>query len=756
VYAHAHHRLTKAIKSEAFESLSKQKGIVHRCHSLFHFKLPYDPLSNVSGCGFHTGSKTLNRVNLKAALALALSLCATQPLCAQETPSTPSGARRFTLADFNQYSPVSALDMVERIAGFSIASGDDKRGFGDNAGNVLIDGDRPSSKSEGIYALLSRIPASEVDYIELIESAGGDGEARGKAQIVNVVRKKSSKISGTFNAGTTIGEREGLNFFGDASASVQRGATKFELNIGRYDEDVFGRGGEDFYDGRRVLQERRTYFGNGGYGEYTLGGAIKSKIGSAKINLNAKAKWNAGFDDRNGAITSPLGVATGLEVLTSKAPESDFGYEVGGDIEFPLTPKLTTKMIGLYRTGDDTSRNRVDTSFVSRPATSFAVFNINRPTEAIYRIQNDWAAFKSHSVQFGVEFAFNQLDAKFSGSSTSGGVLTPFTPSNVLVREVRIEPFLSDVWSISPSWKLEGGVVFEASRLALKGDSTGRRSFKFAKPRLIGTWTLDKATSFEFRAEREISQLDFNEFATSVDLAAGGQVDAGNADLVPEKTTSVSALVRHKFFDRGSIQFKAEYQFVSDTQDLVPVTVRDAQGNIVSRFDGTGNIGSSRRWNGELEITLPFDWFTKPLGITGMELKYVGHYHGSRAVDPVTGLNRSRSGAPLWHQNWDFRHDVGKTGFAWGVSANARAINRQYFINQFRTTYETPDISIFAEYKKFKFGTLRFEAQDATRSTFLRNRFFYQDTRASGILTSSISRERRLDRRFQISLSGKF
>jgi hypothetical protein len=698
----------------------------------------------------------LNRINLKAALALSLLVCAAQPVIAQDLPPTASGARRFTLADFSQYGPVSALDMVQRIPGFSIAGSDDKRGFGDNAGNVLIDGDRPSTKSENIFALLSRIPANQVDYIELTESAGGDGEARGKAQIVNVVRKKSDKISGTFSTGTTIGERAGLNFFGDASASVQRGATKFELNVGRYAEDEYGRGGEDFYDGRRVLQERRYYRGHGGYSEYTLGGAIKSKIGSAKINVNAKAKWNDGFDDRNGAITSPLGVATGLELLTSKQPDSDFNYEIGGDIEFPLTPKLTTKMIGLFRTGDDTSRNRVDTGFTSKPSTSFAVFNINRPTEAIYRVQNDWTALKNHGIQFGVEFAFNQLDAKFNGSSTVGGVLTPFTPSNVLVRELRVEPFVSDVWSISPKWKLEGGVVFEASRLTLKGDSAGRRSFKFAKPRLIGTWTLDKSTTFEFRAEREVSQLDFYEFATSVDLAAGGQVDAGNADLVPEKITSVSALVRRKFFDRGSIQFKAEYQFVSDTQDLVPVTVRDAQGNIVSRFDGTGNIGNSRRWNGELEITLPFDWLTKPLGITGMELKYVGHYHGSSAVDPVTGLRRSRSGSPLWHQNWDFRHDVGKTGFAWGVSANARAINRQYFINQFRTTYETPNISIFAEYKKFKFGTLRVEAQDATRSTFLRNRFFYQDTRASGILTSSISRERRLDRRFQISLSGKF
>jgi hypothetical protein len=39
----------------------------------------------------------------------------------------------------------------------------------------------------------------------------------------------------------------------------------------------------------------------------------------------------------------------------------------------------------------------------------------------------------------------------------------------------------------------------------------------------------------ELRAERQVAQLNFNEFATSVDVTVGNQVDAGNADLVPEK-----------------------------------------------------------------------------------------------------------------------------------------------------------------------------------------------------------------------------
>jgi hypothetical protein len=194
---------------------------------------------------------------------------------AQEQVNSPDvakpGTRRLTLADFSQFSPVSALDMVERIPGFSIQGGDGRRGFGDNAGNVLIDGDRPSTKTDDIFTLLSRIPASQVDFVELTESGGGDGEARGKSQIVNVVRKKGSKASGTYEASMTVGEHHGLVPTGKGSISLRRGATTFEVNAGYFKEDIRGRGPEVFRDGRRNLIETRLYNGHGSYEQVDLG-----------------------------------------------------------------------------------------------------------------------------------------------------------------------------------------------------------------------------------------------------------------------------------------------------------------------------------------------------------------------------------------------------------------------------------------------------------------------------------------------------
>ena len=666
------------------------------------------------------------------------------------------GKRQFHADFFASFGPVTALDMVQRIPGFSIERGDGRRGFGENAGNVLIDGDRPSTKSDDIFTLLGRIPASEVDYIELSEQAGADGETQGKGQVINVVRKLSAKISGTFDANLLVGTKYGVTGFGSGSATLRRGPTSYELNFSSFSERVRGFGPEDFSNGAGKLIERRRYIGRGGYDEFSIGGAIKTKRGDVKINTNAKFTLNNGIDRRFGHYTNASGVFIGSERLFTDSPLTDTAIEVGGDIELPLAAKLTTKLIALYRTSTESADGTIETQRIGQPVSRFETRSRNTPFEAVFRAQNDWTGISDHAVQFGAEVAYNRLDAKFAAASSAGGAVTVFPASNVLVQETRLEPFISDVWSVSPAWKIEAGAIMEFSTLKLSGDSNARRSFQFVKPRVAATWTIDKTTTMEFRAERQVAQLDFGDFATSVDLGLGNQVDAGNADLVPEQSTSLSALIRHKFLERGSIQLRGEYQFVSDTQDLLLITTRDAGGNITGRFDGAGNIGNSKRWNGELEITLPFDWLTKPLGVTGIELKYVGHYHDSRVTDPVTGLERRMSYRPLWHQNWNLRHDIAGTGIVWGASVGAQAANNAYFFNQFRRQQEGSNVSAFVEYNKFKLGTLRLQVVGLTGSKFNRERFIYADTRASGVLTQIISRERTLDPRVQLTLSGKF
>ena len=77
--------------------------------------------------------------------------------------------------------------MVRQVPGFSLDGGEDRRGFSGAVGNLLIDGVRPSSKSQGVEGMLQRIPASQVVRLEVLRGAAVAGDASGQAILLNVV-----------------------------------------------------------------------------------------------------------------------------------------------------------------------------------------------------------------------------------------------------------------------------------------------------------------------------------------------------------------------------------------------------------------------------------------------------------------------------------------------------------------------------------------------------------------------------------------
>src|SRR5438128_4548242 len=141
----------------------------------------------VRGVGF-TG------VGLVALLA-GTSVAAQTPGSGEIPQAAPTQGGRTTVYDpafFAQYAPRTALDIVQRIPGFTLdlgsnQNGTDVRGFAGTAGNVVVNGQRPSTKSEPLDAFLSRIPASRVRRVEV-----GPGDLYGadyssKTQVVNLI-----------------------------------------------------------------------------------------------------------------------------------------------------------------------------------------------------------------------------------------------------------------------------------------------------------------------------------------------------------------------------------------------------------------------------------------------------------------------------------------------------------------------------------------------------------------------------------------
>src|SRR6476661_10604456 len=143
--------------------------------------------------------------------AMAVAPAQAQPASPGEVPQrTPTQGSRTTAYDaafFAQYAPRTAFDIVQRIPGFSLdlgnssaASGVDVRGFAGTAGNVVINGARPSSKAETLDTTLSRIPAQRVVRVELGPGDLFGSDYAGKSQVLNVVLSQEAGIDGNVAA----------------------------------------------------------------------------------------------------------------------------------------------------------------------------------------------------------------------------------------------------------------------------------------------------------------------------------------------------------------------------------------------------------------------------------------------------------------------------------------------------------------------------------------------------------------------------
>jgi len=109
-------------------------------------------------------------------------------------PPAASGVVSYPAAFYAPGQPSSARDMIERTPGFVLDKGQGVRGFG-GGGNVLIDGERPTSKSTPLDSILQRIAADSVERIDVIRGGAPGLEMQGQGVIANVIRKTGASTS---------------------------------------------------------------------------------------------------------------------------------------------------------------------------------------------------------------------------------------------------------------------------------------------------------------------------------------------------------------------------------------------------------------------------------------------------------------------------------------------------------------------------------------------------------------------------------
>lgn len=663
--------------------------------------------------------------------------------------ATPSGSSvtSYPPSFFAGVRPNTALDMVNALPGFSLDTGAGVRGFGGAAGNVLIDGDRPATKNDALDEILKRIPAGEVLRIDLIRGGAPGVDMQGKTVIANVIRRADGHLHLT----TVLVGTESYNGHGDWGMRLEGtkrfGPAAFEgsVLITTNADDGTGDGPHTVRTPANLVTEQDLihYFGDAGTDKATA--AVETPLLGGRLRVEGSYIHNPYFS-RDDDL-SPLAADRQTEIYTQ---DQDTG-EAGVRYVRSLLPGVSLEVYGLQQL----SRYAEDDD-LAQPGgvTTFALGK--RQGESILRSIATLTPDPALTVHAGVEGDYNWQTSHTLETSGSQVLVVP--AANVRVTETRGEAFADATWRALPSLTLEGGVRVEASRIASTGDVISSERFLFPKPRFVATWSPDGDNQLQLRAEREVGQLDFADFAAQGTLGQGEH--AGNPNLTPQQDWVVEGAFDHHFWKAADASVTLRHYWLQDViddagicapQDLIPGT---GQCNPADEFAAPANIGAGTKDELAVALTLPTDRLWLKNGL----LVVRATWRRSRVIDPATHQPREISnlhpvdseihftqGLPQWKSTWAF--DIFP---AWRQT--------QYLFDEVDTQRLGLWVDVYYEYKPRPDLSIKLEADNLASHGMEQIRAFYDPFRdvGGGLLSSIDTRSPRYGPELTLRLRKTF
>ena len=689
-----------------------------------------------------------------ALLALAPGIAQAQTTTAgeQPLPAPATQASRTTLyeaAFFAQYAPRTALDIVRRVPGFALDLGNtDVRGFGQAAGNVVINGARPSSKSETLETTLSRIPAQRVVRVEV-----GPGDLYGadyssKSQVLNVILSAAGGIDGNATVSSRRLYTGKVVPDGSVSALIRRGASSINLAAGFSNVLNHEEGTDTLTDPEtgELIELRRKFNSYHDFNPYVSASWAIERASDNAIRLNAR--WSPGQFDlfQSNHVTVPGEPERDDDLI------QDFDnpvIEVGGDVTRPLAGGAI-KLVGLAtrRKRDWLERYRFRAVGGEPVLGGFQQLQEARRNETILRL--NWSKNGGPvSFEVGVEGALNTLDHHVAFSEIlPGGELDPIDLplDNANVREKRAEGYVRVGRQMSSAIRLDGGINYEFSDLSVRGDTRADRTLRFWKPSLTFDWKGNSGWHGQLSLRRTVAQLDFYDFISTAELSAD-RVNAGNADLEPQRAWEFRGTIEKPILSDGLVKLDIGYDLISKLQDRI--LIFDEAGKA---FDAPGNLGTGKRRFARLTIDAPLTRF----GIAGARLKFTGQWQRTRVEDPISGELRNFSNFfPDWEWSADYRHDIG--AFSYGFNINHRDRFTFFRTDEFDSNWNRgPYATAFVEYRPDPRTAITFDIDNVLSTHAARERLLFDPNRLAPTSIVNEFRDRNRHRNFGLTIKRSF
>ena len=587
------------------------------------------------------------------------------------------GVQAYRSEFFTEVRPGTAFDMIQWLPGFTFEDVRDLRGLAGAAGNVLIDGQPPTSKNDTLATVLRRIPAAQVERVDVIVGGAPGIDMRGRSVIANVVLKKTGAPHGSITASTQIYKGGRLAPEIQATTSRKSGDRSFEASATLARRRLQGTGPGTGTLVRRdpsgaILFEADSriagvaLFGSGS-------GAYEFPWAGGKLRINASAIYqDVDADERAQDRGAP---ALYSIVVGDRFRQGELGLRYQRDFGRTSLETQALQRLNGHRQEGDTLRPPVQTRLEESDALSESVLR----STLRFRRDDRWL------FEASAEGAYNRLDTE--STFFNGGVLTPLPAEDVLVSERRGELGLLATWKPGKTFNATAALKLETSHLEAAGDLSLQRDLTYLKPRLLLAWSPDDRTQIRLRGEHEVSQIRFQDFAAAFD-AGTGIVRAGNPDLKPRRAWVAEATLERQFWTGASVVLTLRR---SALRDVVDWRALPDFGNAIA----VGNIGDGHSTEAVATVTLPL----KRLGLDGVNLKGAVTLRESEVTDPTTGQKRRLSGTGAMNADVHFSHDIPRWKLTWGLDATYFGAGSEFRPTSIQRVGANLRVSAFAEYR---------------------------------------------------------
>ncbi len=711
-------------------------------------------------------------------LVLVLGLARSPLVHAQDT-SGEGTTVIYPASYFDQWVPITAQDMLNRIPGLSTGGGPGGpggfgggnpsaggRGLGSSSGgtDILIDGKRTAGKNAQAGGLLSRIPSEQVREIQIIRGTSGELDVRGSGQVVNVVLFEAlSSSSVSWQASGTYSQDQTFTPNGSVALSGQRGNFNYLLSLRSnpnythtetYEHSILA----DFLPNDTIDEDRISERENN---------ELSMNL-SYDISANSSARVNALYavqdsPTRVDRLTRNLRTSpSDLTIEKEDNPSDRDNWEFGGDYEYTRDNGHRFKLLGI---ANQNNQNSTRQRFALQDDGLFQknlYLNTDSITqERILRSSYTMDVFSDQNIEFGVEGAQTILDSSLvlgllSSTGTPSAAAGGLVPQNVAnansrVEEIRYEPFLIHNWTLSDKMSLESTMVYEISEISQSGDVTNKRNFSFMKPKFDLRYDLTPTLQLRGTLERIVNQLSFADFVASNDEQDNDRnTVAGNAQLRQQTQWRYSFNTEYRLPNDVGV-LNAEL-FYADHQDVIDrIDVSPSAENLQS---ANGNIGDGKEYGADLSASIRMGMIGLPNLLVSPSLLL----QDSEVTDPFLGIQRRFQSHMRGQFRLTMRHDIPRWRINWGLQNFDRIDGGifRYDVDDIEFDVGDPRYNLFAEYVDSRGLTYRADVQNVSNNVRCRRRTRFVGKISAGILEEIEQQCSKSGLDFGLRVSGTF